>query len=102
MASAPGYAKRWGLDEHTSKHVLALMEAVPGLRITSGRRSKRRNAAVGGVPDSFHLAGRAVDVVGSNKALKRAAAVAMEQRVSPNCTGPEEVIMEEDHLHLAW
>jgi len=78
------------------------MGVVPGLRVTSGRRSPERNRAVGGVPSSFHLQGRAVDLVGSRAALRDAARAAHAQRVTPRCTGPEEVIAESDHLHIAW
>src|SRR4051812_8276042 len=93
---------RWGFDAHTRLHVERLMAAVPGLRITSGRRSVERNRAVGGVPRSWHLRGRAADFVGSPSTLARAARVAKIQRVSPHCTGPGEVIAESDHLHIAW
>jgi len=92
----------WGLDAHTALHVRVLMGAVPGLRITSGRRSPERNRAVGGVARSWHLRGRAVDLIGSPSTLARAADVARIQRVSPHCTGPEEVVKESDHLHVAW
>jgi predicted HAD superfamily phosphohydrolase len=94
--------RRWGFDAHTTLHVRALLAAVPGLRITSGRRTAERNRAVGGVPNSFHLQGRAVDLVGTTSARQTAARVARVQRVSPHCTGPEEVILESDHLHIAW
>lgn len=93
---------RWGFDAHTRLHVRTLMGSVPGLTITSGRRSPVRNRAVGGVKNSFHLRGRAADFVGSPPTLARAARVAKIQRVSPHCTGPEEVIQESDHLHIAW
>lgn len=93
---------RWEFDAHTRLHVRRLMAAVPGLTVTSGRRSVVRNRAVGGVKNSFHLRGRAADFVGSAPTLARAARVAKIQRVSPHCTGPEEVIQETDHLHIAW
>ena len=101
MATDDGL-EHWGFDAHTRLHVERLLGAVSGLRITSGRRSPERNRAVGGVPGSYHLRGRAVDLVGSPQALTRAASVAKIQRVSPHCTGPEEVIRESDHLHIAW
>jgi hypothetical protein len=34
-----------------------------GGSVTSGHRSAKRNAAVGGVPNSLHLQGLAVDIV---------------------------------------
>ncbi len=77
------------------------------LRVTSGRRTPVRNAAVGGVRNSWHLHGRAVDLVGPLSVLRSAADTAWSQRVSPRCTGPEEVLVERagergQHLHVAW
>jgi hypothetical protein len=92
----------WGLDRHTALHLVALVAAVPDVTVTSGRRSAERNRAVGGVASSWHLKGRAVDLVGSPRHLDHAARHARAQRVSPSCAGPEEVIMESDHLHIAW
>jgi uncharacterized protein YcbK (DUF882 family) len=91
-----------GLTLHTRLHVVQLLNEHPGLRITSGRRSRARNRWVGGVPNSFHLRGRAIDVTGSRAELAAAASTAWAQRVGPSCTGPEEVIDEGDHLHIAW
>ena len=101
------YQYRYGLDRHTALHAARLMLAVPGLVITSGLRSVRRNADVGGAPNSFHLRGRAIDVVAPLDTLNRALYVARTQRVSPNCTGPEEAFIEAPgtrrmHLHCAW
>lgn len=39
-----------------------------GLQITSGYRSEAQNKAVGGVPDSYHLRGEAIDVAPTEKA----------------------------------
>lgn len=95
-------AKRWGLTPHAALHASCLLAVVPGLRITSGRRDRARNARVGGAPNSFHLRGRAADFAGSRGDIARGASVARAQRVTPGCTGPEEVIDEGDHLHVAW
>jgi len=38
-----------------------------GLKITSGYRSPAQNKAVGGVPDSYHLRGEAIDVLPTDK-----------------------------------
>lgn len=103
MAHDPSrLATKWGLTPHAALHLARLLDAVPGLGVSSGRRSAARNRIVGGVPDSFHLRGRAVDLVGSRSSLLRASRVARSQRVTPTCTGPEEVIDEGTHLHVAW
>ena len=94
--------KRWGLHPHTAKHVEAMLRAFPRTRITSGRRSVRHNREVGGVPNSFHLTGRAVDFVPVRSDWQAFIRHAWSVRVSPNCTGPEEVIDEGDHVHCAW
>jgi hypothetical protein len=57
---------------------------------------------VGGVPGSFHLKGRAVDLVGDRGRLEHAARHARAEGGEPGTTGPQEVLMESDHLHLAW
>lgn len=100
---ADALAARWGLTPHTALHLAMLEELVGPLRVTSGRRSRAANAAAGGVPNSFHLRGRAVDVVPAS-GTQRAAILrnAPAQRVSAGCTGPEEVLDEGDHIHLAW
>jgi hypothetical protein len=101
------YMVRHGLDRHTALHAAVLMDQVPGMFITSGRRSVLKNRAVGGARNSWHLKGRAVDFGGPLYVLRRAAAVAKASRVSPGCTGPEEVLLENpgargQHLHVAW
>lgn len=91
-----------GLTPHARLHADRLLAEHPDLVVTSAFRSPERNSAVGGSPRSFHLQGRAVDLAGSRASLWAAARTARSQRVSPRCTGPEEVLMEDDHLHLAW
>jgi len=91
-----------GLGPHTLQHARYLLAAHPGLRLTSGRRSPERNRAVGGVASSYHLVGRAVDLGGGRATLAAASRTARAQRVGTRCTGPEEVINEGDHLHVAW
>lgn len=92
----------WGLSAHTLLHLERLREAHPGLVVTSGRRTPQHNRDVGGVPSSYHLRGRAIDIAGSPRFRQAVAATAWSQRVSRRCTGPEEVIDEGDHLHIAW
>ena len=91
-----------GMTEHARLHAYCLLAAHPGLTLTSGKRSAERNRAVGGVPGSHHLTGRAGDFAGSRSTIAAAKRTARAQRVSERCTGPEEVIDEGDHLHVAW
>jgi hypothetical protein len=96
-----------GLEPHTRAHVLQLLAEVPLLRLTSGRRTHVTNRRVGGSPTSWHLRGRAVDLTGPVWDLGRAAGLAWALRMGKNCTGPEEVLLEDlgrpnQHLHIAW
>lgn len=102
MESPSELANRWGLTPHAALHLYCLLGACPGLVVTSGRRSIDRNRAVGGATNSFHLKGRAVDLALPGGDAGRYAPTARAQRVTPGCTGPEEVIDEGDHLHVAW
>jgi uncharacterized protein YcbK (DUF882 family) len=95
------------LTPHAQAHARQLIEEYPLLRVSSARRSPRRNKQVGGVPGSFHLRGRAVDLVGPDHDLRHAAALAWTLRIGTRCTGPEEVLLERlgqpgAHLHVAW
>lgn len=100
---SPGELRaRWGLTPHAALHLAELLRAFPGTRVTSGRRSAWRNRLVRGVRNSWHLYGRAADVVPPGKDWSSFVATARAQRVSPSCTGPEEVLHEGDHVHLAW
>lgn len=69
-----------------------------GARVTSARRSPERNAAVGGAPNSYHLTGRARDIVpppGMSMAQ-------LEQRLRSSGAEFAELINEGDHIHVAW
>lgn len=95
------------LVPHSRGHCLQLMSRHPLLVVTSTLRSVVHNAEVGGVPNSWHLKGRAVDFVAPDFDLRAAADDAWRLRLGPNCTGPEEVLLEylgseRAHLHVAW
>lgn len=94
------------MTPHAREHARWVLAHVRGLTLTSTRRSARRNRAVGGVPNSFHLTGRAADFSGSAEALAAGAAYARKSRIGPRCTGPEEVLIHDSgsgvHLHVAW
>jgi hypothetical protein len=49
-------------DRRIVGYVHEIMRRYPELHITSGYRDPSRNRAVGGIPDSDHLKGRAVDL----------------------------------------
>jgi uncharacterized protein YcbK (DUF882 family) len=96
-----------GLGPHTRKHVMWLLSEYPNLSLSSGRRSHTVNRRVGGSPTSFHLRGRAADFTGPLWDLQHAARACWTQRLGPNCSGPEEVLLEDSgqpnqHLHVAW
>jgi len=85
-----------GLDVQTAS--AAVQQIIPGARITSGARTPERNAAVGGVPNSYHLRGEAVDIVPP-------AGVSFEQfRAQLQSSGlpVTELINEGDHWHWAF
>lgn len=76
------------------------MEKQFGLRITSGYRDPAHNAKVGGVKNSWHLKGRAVDMVGSSAAMQNAEIWARKN-------GAREALRHAVpgggfHLHVAW
>ena len=67
---------------------------IPGERVTSTMRSATRNAAVGGVANSYHLTGRARDSV-PPPGMSMAAYHRELQRLNPHL----DVINEGDHIH---
>jgi uncharacterized protein YcbK (DUF882 family) len=101
-------ARLRSLTHHTRHHAEQLLSEVDApMHVSSTRRTPLRNRQVGGVPNSFHLRGRAVDFTGDVTTLERAARLAWHLRLGAGCTGPEEVLLEKlgrpgQHLHVAW
>lgn len=95
------------LGPHTRRHAQQLLQLHPLLQVSSARRTTAGNDRAGGAKTSYHLAGRAIDIVGPLFDLQKAAKDAWELRIGPACTGPEEVLLEytgtiRQHLHVAW
>lgn len=102
------------MQPHARAHTERVLAHFPGLTLTSTLRSPQRNSAVGGVPGSYHLKGRAADFSGSRADLLAARDFAQRDRVGRGCTGPEEDFLETSgpqrvggtstgsHLHCAW
>ena len=90
-----------GLLANVASNAAQLQKRFPGLRLTSGYRDPAHNARVGGVPNSYHTKGRAVDFGGSAKDMAAGAAYA-------RTTGAREVLVHKVakgggvHLHVAW
>lgn len=80
-------------------NVTRLMNERGPLRVTSAYRTVAHNDQVGGVKGSRHTRGQAVDLVGTELAMRRAAALARE-------LGAVEVLVHDTgtgrHLHVAW
>lgn len=70
-------------------------KGLSGERVTSTRRTPGRNAAVGGVPNSYHLSGKARDSV-PPPGMSMSAYAAELRRMNPQY----EVINEGDHVHI--
>lgn len=66
-----------------------------GYKVTSGRRTPKGNRAVGGVPNSHHISGRAFDAV-PQRGESMAQLAARLRRDYPGA----EVIIESDHVHV--
>lgn len=75
-----------------------IQQNLPGVQITSGRRSPEDNARVGGAEKSYHLSGNAMDLVpppGMSMAQ-------LEQSIRASGLPLAELINEGDHIHIAW
>ncbi len=68
---------------------------IAGETVTSTRRSRARNDAVGGVVNSYHLSGRARDSI-PPRGMSMAAYVEKLRELNPGM----EVINEGDHAHI--
>jgi uncharacterized protein YcbK (DUF882 family) len=71
----------------------------PGLRFSSGWRDPVTNQRVNGVPNSYHLKGRAMDWSGSARDMQAARSWALQN-------GATEALIHNagsgTHLHVAW
>lgn len=90
-----GVMARWGVTRRVALEINHLLNLHPRLSVTSGYRTPVHNRQVGGSPTSWHLKRRAVDLVGPVAVLRAAEAHA-------HATGAVEVLVESDHLHVAW
>ena len=84
------------LDERAARDVVASI--LPNAVITSGTRTPERNAEVGGVPNSYHLRGQALDIKPPEGVSLQQFRQTLEARGVP----VSELIDEGDHWHLAW
>jgi uncharacterized protein YcbK (DUF882 family) len=71
------------------------VRGISGERVTSTVRDAAHNRRVGGVPNSYHLSGRARDSV-PPPGMSMAQYAAVLQRLNPQY----EVINEGDHVHI--
>ena len=78
----------------------AVQSVIPGATVTSTQRTPERNREVGGVPNSMHVTGEAMDIVlpegtAPDEALRARLASALGVTIT-------EFIPEGDHLHVGW
>lgn len=73
----------------------AIQSIVPGVRVTSGRRSPADNQRVGGASGSFHLQDRARDLVPPQ-------GMSMGQLEAKMRQAGFRVLNEGDHVHVSW
>ena len=90
--SAPAPSKPRASSDQLASMVRSF---IPGVTVTSGKRTPQRNAEVGGVPNSQHIAGTAIDILpprGMTPAQVKAGFAARGVDV--------DVIDEGDHYHI--
>lgn len=73
----------------------AIQSLVPGVRVTSGRRSQADNKRVGGASGSFHLQDRARDLVPPP-------GMSMAQLAAKMRSEGFRALNEGDHIHVSW
>lgn len=72
------------------------------IRVTSGYRCKRLNAAVGGVKNSLHMKGRAVDFVVSDSGIKHKLHEALKEEACLKLLGICELIEYPSFIHVGF
>lgn len=72
------------------------------IRVTSGYRCKRLNQAVGGVKNSLHMQGRAVDFVVSNTEAKHKLHDALTEEACIKLLGICELIEYTNFIHVGF
>ena len=72
------------------------LSAIPGIRVTSRKRTPEENARVGGVPNSFHQTDNARDFVPPEGMTVKQLAAALRGKFGSNF----DVIDEGDHVHV--
>jgi hypothetical protein len=93
------FATGGGSPSAPAGQVSALVTSLfPGAQITSGRRSPEHNRAVGGVPNSQHLAGQALDFVKPPGVTL----AQVKQALAAQGVNLTEALDEGDHFHIAW
>lgn len=73
-------------------------QAAGGARISSGYRDPKRNRAAGGVANSYHTRGQALDLVPQNGETM----AQLEARLRQSGLPLRELLNEGDHVHVAW
>ena len=72
------------------------------IRVTSGYRCKRLNTAVGGVSNSLHMQGRAVDFVVSDTEAKHKLHEALKEEACIKLLGICELIEYPSFIHIGF
>lgn len=87
------------IDSSVLRYANEISRQFPKLRFSSGYRDPAANARANGVPNSFHLSGRALDFSGSSRDMQNA-------KVWAERNGAREALIHNagsgTHLHVAW
>lgn len=99
-APAPPQAGKPGAPNPGMANPQTTLEGVlgAGVNITSAARTPQHNAAVGGVPNSYHLTGHAVDFEPPPGQTNAQAVAKLKASGLPFV----ELLNEGDHVHVAW